>query len=68
MVPLHVVVGAPIAVPFTKKPTEETVTKDQKLYIGALENLYAAHEKHYYEDILPRHLRLQSRPQLQVVA
>lgn len=68
VVPLHVVVGAPIVVPLTKKPSEETVTKCQKLYIDALESLYAAHEKHYYEEILPRHLRSQSRPQLQVVA
>ncbi|GMF37783.1 unnamed protein product [Phytophthora lilii] len=37
--------------------SEDDVIKYQKLYQNALENLYKAHEKHYYQEIVPEHLR-----------
>ncbi|GMF64714.1 unnamed protein product [Phytophthora lilii] len=60
--------GTPIAVPLVTNPSEDDVIKYQKLYQNALENLYKAHEKHYYQEIVPEHLRLESRPVLRVVA
>uniref|UniRef100_K3WLX5 Acyltransferase n=1 Tax=Globisporangium ultimum (strain ATCC 200006 / CBS 805.95 / DAOM BR144) TaxID=431595 RepID=K3WLX5_GLOUD len=66
--PLHVVTGKPIEAPHIASPTNEDVVKYQAVYRKALEKLYADHEKHYYEVILPEALRPAKRPELRIVA
>lgn len=67
-VPLHVVTGTPIPVPHILAPTDADVAQFQRVYRLALEKLFADHEKRYYDEILPPHLRPAKRPELRIVA
>jgi hypothetical protein len=66
-VPVHVVLGKPIPVPLIETPSEADVLKYQALYRDALLALYATHEKHYHEHILPAELRHATRPVLRII-
>lgn len=66
---MHVVTGTPIDVALVSEPTDDDICRLQRKYRAALEKLYADHEAHYYEEILPEHLRpTASRPALRITA